>query len=199
MRWFLTHPHFARTAAISAEYALEEGVELRTPLLDSRVVRLAASRPASERRIQGERKILLRRAMAGLIPQSVLAPRAFKTGSLAFYSANAMASLRPLMRQEFHDPILTALGIANARELHRVSERFLAGSVPRPVAEQLVRALQCELWLKARFAGKRRVNGRFAAAAPSLPNDGELSVEVCASNPAARASGTSRQLSEGGL
>jgi asparagine synthase (glutamine-hydrolysing) len=199
MRWFLTEPHFTRSAAICAEYALETGVELRTPMLDARVVRLAASRPASERRSQGQTKILLRRAMAGLLPEFVLAPRAFKTGTLRTYSAHAMASLRTLMRQEFHDPMLAALGIASASELNRVSERFLAGTVPRPVAEQLVRALQCELWLKARLADNRSVNGRLAAAAPSLRHDDELPLEVCASNPAARASGTSRQLSGGGL
>lgn len=198
MRWFLTEPHFARCAALCAEYALETGVELRTPLLDARVVQLAASRPASERRSQRETKILLRRAMADLLPEFVLAPRAFKTGTLATYSAQAMASLGPLMREAFRDPMLSALGIASPGELSRVCERFLAGTGTRSAAEGLVRALQCELWLKARLGDKRKPNGCFAAASASSDDD-HRTFEVSASNAAAHASGTSRQLSHGGL
>lgn len=198
LRWFLTQPHFARTAAICAEYALEEGVELRAPIMDSRVVHLAASRPVSERRSRGQVKILLRRAMQGLLPDFVLAPRAFKTGTLATYSAQAMVSLATLMRQEFRDPMLAALGIASSDELNRVSERFSAGAGSRSAAEQLVRALQCELWLKARLGDTRGLKGAAASSAAPF-NDADVDETVCASTPAARASGTSRQLSGGGL
>lgn len=149
--WFLTEPNFARTASLCAEYALDEGIELRAPILDARVVHLAASRPASERRSLGQSKILLRRAMKGLLPDRVLEPRLFKTGTLATYAAQSMASLAPVMREAFRDSMLEALGIASCKELSRVSERFLSASGTRSTGEQLVSALQCELWLKARL------------------------------------------------
>ncbi len=187
--WFLTQPYFARTAALCAEYALERGVHLRAPLLDVRVVRFAASRPASDRRLAGESKVLVRRGMKGLLPEVVLAPRAMKTGTLATYFAQSFAQMVPLMRETFRDPLLAQLGIAAPAALPRVCEQYLTRGGTPYVAEQLISALQCELWLKARLDSARETND------VSL----EESAPICASIRDAHASGTSRQLSEGGV
>jgi asparagine synthetase B (glutamine-hydrolysing) len=190
LHWFLTQPHFARTAALCAESALETGVELRAPMLDMRVVRLAASRPPSERRSRAEVKILLRRAMRDLLPDRVLASRPFKTGTLATYFNQSLASLAPTMRAAFRDPLLAALGIASRDGLQIATERYLTRGGTGYIAEQLVSALQCELWLKARLHGAQR--NRWMSRDP-------VSVTMSASALGAHASGTSRQLSRGGL
>jgi asparagine synthase (glutamine-hydrolysing) len=156
MTWFLTQPRLGRLGAICAEHALETGVEQRSPILDMRVIRLAASRPGSERRKNGQTKLLLRRAMIGLLPESVLAPRTFKTGTLASYSGQAIMALAPVMCREFRDSILGALGLVRESELLKSAERLRAGTATRYMAEQLLRAFQCELWLKARSAVPRK-------------------------------------------
>ncbi len=189
LHWFLTEPHFARTAALCAEYALETGVQLRAPMLDVRVVRFAASRPASERRLRGESKVLLRRGMKGLLPDVVLAPRRTKTGTLATYFAQSFASIAPVLREAFRDPVLAQLGIAAPEALARVSEQYLTRGGTPYIAEQLASALQCELWLKARVDTGRGTN--HVPLEPSAP--------FCASIRDAHVSGTSRQLSVGGM
>jgi asparagine synthase (glutamine-hydrolysing) len=199
MKWFVSEPYFARTAAICAEYALDSGIELRAPMLDNRVVRFAGARPAHERRCRGQGKLLLRRAMDGLLPQSVLAPRAFKTGTLATYSAQSMATLAKLMQEGFRHSMLVALGIASPSELRLASERFSTGAVTRSEAEQLVSALQCELWLKARLGRARSFDSHVdSESAQRLVSTNTSSSANCAPSPVARASGTSRQLLVGG-
>jgi hypothetical protein len=198
MWWFLTQPHFARTAALCAEYALETGAEVRTPLLDARVIALAASRPPHERRRLGQTKLLLRTAMRGLLPEATLAPRPFKTGTLATYFSQSLTSLAPVMREAFSNPVLETLGIGRASALSRVTERLVAGRGTWNTAEQLLAALQCELWLKDRLGSADAAMCEKQVASPE-----RVSISVAsplyASAPAALASGTSRQLSKGGL
>ncbi len=78
---------------------LQEGVEARSPLLDRRVVEFALARPVAERTDGVETKILLRRAMAGLLPESVLAPRSRRTGSTAGFSRRRMREAYPALLQ----------------------------------------------------------------------------------------------------
>jgi asparagine synthase (glutamine-hydrolysing) len=61
--WYLTHPYFPRAFACVAAFALEAGVELRSPLYDLRIVHFALSRPREERSSGRETKRTLRRAM----------------------------------------------------------------------------------------------------------------------------------------
>jgi len=66
--WYLSHPYFPRAFACVADFALEEGVEVRSPLFDRRVVEFAVGRPREERAGGGETKRLLRRAMRRVTP-----------------------------------------------------------------------------------------------------------------------------------
>jgi asparagine synthetase B (glutamine-hydrolysing) len=102
---YLRFPFFGRVVGVLRAFALEEGVELRSPLLDDRVVRFAVRRPWSERSDGLETKILLRRAMRGLIPESVLAPRPHRTGvTSAYFLRQLRGPARPHIEDALRDP-----------------------------------------------------------------------------------------------
>lgn len=71
-RQMLENPRrLAATAALTAE-GREYGIDLRYPLIDSRVVDLARRTPAAWTFTDGYSKALLRRAMRGLLPDEIL-------------------------------------------------------------------------------------------------------------------------------
>src|SRR5690606_31149939 len=88
--WYLTYPYFPRVFGLASAMALEEGVELRSPLYDARIIELALARPRSERSSGGETKLLLRKAVEGLLPEHILAPRPTKTGTTSAYFERSM-------------------------------------------------------------------------------------------------------------
>jgi asparagine synthase (glutamine-hydrolysing) len=148
--WQLAHAWFPRVAACLASLALEEGVELRSPLYDGRVVALAAGRPREERASLGETKRLLRAAMHGLLPDDVLAPRPHRTGVPTRWFAR---SLRQRHRGEIGDalttPLLLAeLGIVDPAALRRSWREYLAGAA-ESLGLRVFLTLQTELWLRA--------------------------------------------------
>jgi asparagine synthase (glutamine-hydrolysing) len=91
-RYYLTAPYFPRVYACVSEIARAEGVELRAPLLDPRVIAFAARRPREERASRRDTKRVLRAAMRGVIPDEVLAPRRARTGTTGRLFARAMRS-----------------------------------------------------------------------------------------------------------
>jgi len=130
---------------------LQEGVEARSPLLDLRVVEFALSRPVSERTDWAETKILLRRAMDGLLPATVLAPRVRRTGSTAGFSRQRMREAYPaLLTRLFGQPLLLAeLGIVDPSTLKAAADRW-AISGDDSVRVGLFDAMRIEFWLRAR-------------------------------------------------
>lgn len=149
-RWYLTAPYFPRAYALVSDFSLEAGVELRSPLLDRRVVEFAAGRPREERNAGRETKRLLRAAMRGLLPEAVLAPRAEKTGTLGGYFAAAMrADFPALAADAFRDPRLAALGIVDPAALRAACAEY-ARTGDGSLGFALVQTLQVELWLRAR-------------------------------------------------
>jgi asparagine synthase (glutamine-hydrolysing) len=153
VQFYLTHQFFARVNTKMAGFALDHGVELRSPLLDRRVVQFALSRPAEERNKAGDQKRLLRAAMRGLLPDSVLAGRPVKTGTLATYFAHHMmndglAQLTQLLPA----PALAGAGIIDSSELARAVARFRADGAAYEHTEALYCTLQAESWLSARLA-----------------------------------------------
>ena len=78
-------PLIARAVSWNHLFGLDEGIHVRSALFDSRVISFAVSRPLSDRGSGGDGKRLLRHAMAGLIPDTVLAPRSRKTGTPVGY------------------------------------------------------------------------------------------------------------------
>lgn len=152
-QFYLTHQFFARVNAKMFAFAREQGVELRSPLLDSRVVRFALSRPSQERNNRGDSKRLLRASMRNLLPASVLAPRRGKTGTLTSYFAQHMGSegLRRLM-QIFPARELATLGVIDSRKFATAIDEYRSLGSRYPYVESLFCTLQAETWLRIRCA-----------------------------------------------
>jgi len=148
--WYLTYPYFPRVFGLASAMALEEGVELRSPLYDARVIELALSRPRWERSTGAETKLLLRKAVEGLLPEHVLAPRPAKTGTTGAYFERSMREGYPSLCEEFlRCSELEAAGMIDAEELRRSATAYTRGAASGQVGVNLFFTLQAELWLRA--------------------------------------------------
>ena len=115
--WYLSHAYFPRVFGAVAGFALEEGVISRSPLYDRRVIEFAATRPRWERATGRETKLLLRRAVRGVVPDGVLAPRAARTGVTSGYFDDSMRKHFPgLSNGLMQDSALRDVGIIDAEE-----------------------------------------------------------------------------------
>jgi asparagine synthase (glutamine-hydrolysing) len=148
--WYLTYPYFPRVFGLASAMALEEGIELRSPLYDARVIELALARPRRERSSGAETKLLLRKAVEGLLPEHVLAPRAAKTGTTGAYFERSMREGYPPLCEEFlRCSELASAGMIDAEELQRSATAYSRGAASGQVGVNLFFTLQAELWLRA--------------------------------------------------
>jgi asparagine synthase (glutamine-hydrolysing) len=147
--FFLASPTFPRAFQCLSTFALEAGVELRSPLYDRRIVEFASGRPREERNTGRETKRLLRRAMQGLLPDDVLAPRPFRTGITTAYSDRKMRESWPRLMQPLKDSLrLEELGIVDRRALERGWSEFERTGA-NDLKISLFLTLHVELWLRA--------------------------------------------------
>jgi asparagine synthase (glutamine-hydrolysing) len=148
--WYLSHPYAGRILSTVASLALEEGVELRSPLYDRRIIEFAAARPWTERVWRGETKRLLRRAAHDWLPASVLAPRSRRTGLTSGYFAESFRFRHvELVSRILAKPVLADAGIVDATSLSRAWETYRRyGDENLGIA--LYFTLQTELWLRSR-------------------------------------------------
>jgi asparagine synthase (glutamine-hydrolysing) len=147
--FFLAAPVFPRAFQCLAGFALDAGVELRSPLYDKRVVEFACARPREERNDARETKRLLRAAMRGLLPDEVLAPRPTRTGITTAYSDRRMRSEFPLLLAR-HGKMqrLAELGIVDPDAMRRGWEEYCrTGSTALKIP--LFLTMHVELWLQA--------------------------------------------------
>ncbi len=154
-RWYMTSPYMPRALAWSHDLALQEGIEVRSPLLDKRVVEFAASRPVAERAPVGDSKRLLKEAVRGLLPDSVLAPRSYKTGvPRGYFHRQMIRGFGEVVESVFGSQgvvppqtVLADLGILDleafrkALAAYRETEDHLTGV-------QLFLTVEAELWLR---------------------------------------------------
>ena len=141
--------HFlSRAFSQLGTFALSAGVELRSPLLDKRIVEFALTRPWWERSSGSETKTLLRRAMRGLLPPGVLASRPRRTGTTAGYSHSWVRDRFPaLLSEMLETPMLLAeLGIVEPDALRRASASYRGYDGYACV--NLVNTLRTEMWLR---------------------------------------------------
>ena len=154
--YMLTERLFPHIRTSVSDIVRDEGVEQRTPLYDRRVVEFAVSRPLSERASGVETKLLLRRAMQGLLPQNVTAPRRTRTGSaLAYLKRSLLAECRPAFEQVFAGSLALAdFGIIDPSALRHSLAHFLRDADPM-VGLHLFDTFQAELWVRAKRAPAR--------------------------------------------
>lgn len=150
-RWYLTHGYFSKIFGVVAGVALEEGVEIRSPLYDRRIIELAATRPWWERASGAETKSLLRRSARGVLPDHVLAPRPRRTGTTGRYFATGMRSGgERLFADAFRAPLLADLGIVDGDALRRTAAEYLRGN-HSDWGVNLFLTMQAEMWLRSRL------------------------------------------------
>ncbi len=148
--WYLRSAFAERITALVFSICQNEGVELRTPLLDARIIRFAATRPRWESNSARQNKYLLRRSMKGLLPDELLAPRKERTGMPSTYLDRTLDAHLTEARDLFRGGMLLAsLGIADHGKLLDEIDGFLAGRVKdRERGAALVAATQAEWWLR---------------------------------------------------
>jgi len=149
MAWYLSNQYFARIFGCVSTFAREEGVEIRSPLYDRRVIDFALTRPRRERSTGRETKTLLRAAMKGLLPDNVLQTRTVRTGVTGGYFARSMRERLPAMVDEmFGTSALAELGVIDARAYRQAVSAYARG-MESNFAVPLYLTLQTELWLRA--------------------------------------------------
>lgn len=134
---------------------LEEGVQPRCPLFDTRVIAFALARPISDRGIGADAKRILRVAMKGLLPDSVLAPRTTKTGTPVDYMRRQLLStLQPMVRRMFGErqSVLERLGVIDRKTLLSAAADYATGNV-HLIGSVLQLTLETERWLTVRESG----------------------------------------------
>ena len=166
---YLTLPVWGWGGSFMRGALLQEGVEVRSPLLDLRVVAFALGRPIAERANRTETKVLLRQAMSGLLPPEVLAPRMQRTGITVGFSRQRMKEAYPaLVASLFSSPLrLADLGIVDPSALRAAVERYLAGDAGDFLRVNLFHTMKVEFWLRGleqRAAGVRSMAGLIPAA-----------------------------------
>ena len=151
MDFYFSCDALARAFSHLGTFALTEGVELRSPLYDRRIVEFAVARPWWERSSGVETKVLLRRAMRGLLSEQLLAPRAHRTGITAGYShAWVRDRLPAIVDETLRAPmLLEELGIVDSQAFRRASATYRG--YDGWACANLANTLRAELWLRARF------------------------------------------------
>ncbi len=154
-RLLLTNPFMARVAGWNQAIGLDEGVQLRSPLYDTRVIEFAATRPLSDRNDRGVTKNLLRRSMRGLLPDSVLAPKARKMGVPADYFSRQFKAaverwLRPVLAPPSGRLHLGDMGLVDTVQLAKMVDGY-AETGNDVLGSQLMATFQVEYWLALSF------------------------------------------------
>jgi asparagine synthase (glutamine-hydrolysing) len=148
--------------------AREEGVEVRSPLMDARVIAFAAERPREERASRRETKRVLRAAMRGVIPDDVLAPRRVRTGTTGRLFGRAFRDAGAgLVEKAVRDSRLAELGIIEPAALRRGWEAWKA-SGDGNLGVALFLTLQTEFWTRAHDASRPSPNGDPAGGSRAL-------------------------------
>jgi asparagine synthase (glutamine-hydrolysing) len=102
------------------------GVDLRCPLMDTRVIDFLHSLPVTDVHAACEDRVILRRAMAGLLPDS-LRTRTAKAVFLP-YMEHGLRTHGEAMLEAFRAPLLADLGAVDAGRLTAAAQAFLGGS-----------------------------------------------------------------------
>lgn len=150
--WSLRHVTAERIATLLTLIGLLDGVEVRSPLFDQRVIRFAAGRPLAESYSRRENKRLLRGAFEGLLPEKVLGARAERTGLPTRYlKRTAVAHAQWASSTWLNGMILADLGVIEGRKfLDRVKDIADRGIADLEEGVATVATVQTECWLRAR-------------------------------------------------
>ena len=150
--WYLQSPFMERVSASVDGFFADAGVEVRSPLMDGRVIRYAATRPYDESfGRNGENKRLLRAAVREVLPPEITAPRSSRTGLPVSYFHRTVRAHLASARESFRDGMrLADLGIVDPGPLLGAMERYLGGAdMEANAVVALSYAAHAEWWLRS--------------------------------------------------
>ncbi len=126
IRFYLTR-YLADDILVKADRAsMAASVELRAPFLDSSVVEFLMRLPVRAKLSIARTKLLLRRAVKGLVPEEIL--HRPKKGFGIPVGAWIRGPLRPLFADLFSPATLSATGILDVKEARGLLDRHLRGT-----------------------------------------------------------------------
>ncbi len=109
--------------------SMAHSLEVRAPLLDYRVVELAATLPQDWKISDGDTKVILKNAFRAELPAMVLEPR--KRGFSMPLAKWLRGELRPALEEALHDRSLAASGMFNMRELRGLAQEHWSNARDR--------------------------------------------------------------------
>ncbi len=150
--WSLRQVTAERINALLTAIALLDGVEVRSPLLDGRVIRFAAGRPLAESYSRRENKRLLRGAFQGLLPELVLGPRAERTGLPVRYLKRTVLEHARWAAEEYSKGMILAdMGVIDGSKfLDRARSIPDRGVTDIEEGPAFIATVQSECWLRTR-------------------------------------------------
>lgn len=150
--WSLRQVTSERIHALLTTIALMDGVEVRSPLFDGRIIQFAAGRPLAESYSRRENKRLLRGAFRGLLPETVLGPRTERTGlPVRYLKRTAVAHAQWITAECCKGMILADMGVIDGRKfLDRARAIPIRGFTDIEEGASFVATAQAEFWLRAR-------------------------------------------------
>lgn len=155
--WFVQASFPERINALVFGIAQDAGVELRTPLLDSRIARFAAKRPRWESSSGRQNKHLLRRSMRGILPDEIVAPRASRTGlPTTYFTRTVEANTRHASELFTGGMLLAESGVVDHQRVLSAIDSAVSGKMEN--LDEVVALLflfQSELWLRGELDEER--------------------------------------------
>ena len=154
--WGMLYPGFPRVCASLFDVVRSEGVEVRFPFYDRRLVTFALSRPLPELGRPGEPKALLAEAMQGHLPPPIVGSRssgspARKSGTSEGYFRSRFDREAPVVLDRLDSTPgpwrLESLGLVDPSAYRAAAERNQGKWRPHEV--HLYLTLQAERWLRA--------------------------------------------------
>jgi asparagine synthase (glutamine-hydrolysing) len=150
----LSDPYRLHCLEMKARASARCGVEHRHPLHDRRLIELALALPADQLWRGGESKSVMRRAMAGLVPDAVINRRTkaeFSTTTAQLFASDGIAPI-------FRSLLIAEQGWVDGPRVAIMYDEFMqawrAGSEYLPRVWPLSMILGVELWFRAVFAEK---------------------------------------------
>jgi asparagine synthase (glutamine-hydrolysing) len=127
-------------------HAAPFGVEVRHPFLDRRLAEFVLAIPSTQHYRAGWRKWLLRRAMAGIVPESICW-RKDKTNFLPFLGLGLQQKEVAKVNALLDAPLVGKLGIVEPGKLRSAYDGYLT-MPPEKIEAPLWYCITLELWLQ---------------------------------------------------
>jgi asparagine synthase (glutamine-hydrolysing) len=140
--------------------------EIRYPYLDQTLVEFVASIPSTQLLRPGERRSLMRRALAGIVPREILARRTKQVGART--PLLAVANNWDELQNLFKDPVSSEMGYIDRVRLHRSLDAAKAGKAVH--LHHLFKAISLEVWLRDLMSRDVIVDDRVHGGLRPLPH-----------------------------